>query len=205
MATTTVRTTPRMTFTALCEYLQASPTRRRSLVKEQKYPGPQIGSYAEARRRAITFAVHGTPLDPTGMDPHEEQAVQLLAANGWSVPAPTTAHPNPHQAAMTIEGVAVSAFPDVLLQATTRGATRVGALKFYFPNRDLDQQVGRWMASFLFQYLQTVAGVTDAHPDLCVVYDVRQDVSHYASRSFATLFRNVEHACREIAAVWPAV
>jgi hypothetical protein len=207
MSTATVRAEPRLAFTALCEYLQATPTRRRSLLEQQKYPtGPRVRNYNAARQRIVRFATDGVSLDADGLEPHEQEVVQCLVQHGWTVPASTCCRPDADQPAMVICGVRVSAFPDLLLRGTPRYGASAGALKFFFPREPrLSQQVGQWMASVLHYYLANVLNNGNAHHGLCIVHDVRGNVSHHATGSHARLFRNVEHACREVALLWPAV
>jgi hypothetical protein len=207
MSTGTTRIRPRMSFTALCEYLQATPTRRRTILGQQKYPsGPRVRSYNEARHRIARFAVDGVPLDPSGLDAHEREVVEILRASGWSPPSNRCSHPDPSQPQILVRGVRVSAYPDLILVGSPRDRDRTGAIKFQFPQRpDLTDPVGRWMASLLYSYRTTVLGDTATHPDLWLVHDVRQGRSFAASPSHTLLFRNVEEACREIAVLWPSV
>ena len=107
---------------------------------------------------------------------------------------------------MIIGGVEVSVYPDLLLRDDVGSDAGTGALKFYFTkSRDLDPQAGRWMASFLYQYMLYAEEEFHARPDLCMVYDARGDQCYEAGRTHVRLFQNIESACQIIGSVWPSV
>ena len=66
-------------------------------------------------------------------------------------------------------------------------------------------EVGRWLASFLYEYRVQMLGDTAAHPDLCLVYDVRNDEYYEAGKSTKKLFKNIESACVIIRSLWEVV
>lgn len=207
--TTTVRQVPRMTFSALCEYLSASPVRQLSLLRAQKFPrGGAIRSYRNALHQIGEFAVHGVPLDPQAekLEPHEQEIIMRLLEYDWRPPAPQAAFPATRREPLVLQGVEISVYPDLLLADPTGPARQTGAMKFYFrKSQKLDPNVGRWMASFLFQYKLQVEGDEDVDPDLCLVYDVRNDEYFEAGKSHKRLFNNVESACQFISAMWDSL
>lgn len=203
------RTTPRVTFSALCEFLSASPTRQISIIREQKAPKPaKIKSYTTAVQQIQDFAVNKKPLNPlaAGLEPHEQEVIEELLNNNWTPPSKTVHRPATKQPPMKVNGVEISVFPDLLLAENTAKRSMTGSMKFYCTkSRELKAEVGRWMASLLYCYSQTVLNDTDAHPDLCMIYDVREDEYYEAGKSYKRLYQNVESACQIIASLWPTV
>jgi hypothetical protein len=45
----------------------------------------------------------------------------------------------------------------------------------------------------------------NAHPDLCMIYNVRADEYYEAGKSYKRLFQNIEGACQFIGALWPSL
>jgi len=204
-----IRERPRIGFSSLCEYLSATPVRQFSILREQKYPKPfRTASYTNAIAQIQAHVVDGGALQPDGrgLKPHEREVVVQLLQDGWRCPAPHASRPQKDREPMVLRGVEISVYPDLILGDATGKSRRTGALKLYLAKgRDLDEQVGAWMASFLYQYQVTVAGDKSASPDLCMVYDVRQTKCYEAGKSHKRLFQNVETACQMIAAVWGAL
>lgn len=202
------RTSPRLTFTAICEYLDATPTRQMSILRDSKYPQSALyRSYSNAKKQVRRLAIEGQPIDllAPDLDDHEREVLKLLLDNRWSVPAPMALNPYTRQPAMTVEGVDISALPDLYLAEDGVSRRRSGALKLYMPKRELSANAGKWMASLLYTYLRDTLGDESADPGLCLVYDVRADEYHSATSSYKRLFTNIENACRMIRAVWPTL
>lgn len=202
------RVTPRITFSALCEFLSATPTRQLGILRQQKAPKPSVvKSYSGAIRQIQNFAIDKRPLNPDASDleQHEQEVIEELLNNDWSVPAAKASRPGKTNA-MKVKGVEISVFPDLLLSESTGKKSKTGALKFYCPkSRELDAEVGRWMASFLFHYSHKILADGDADPNLCMIYDIRADEYYEAGKSYKRLFQNVESACVIIASLWPTV
>ena len=204
----TVHHAPRLTFSALCQFLDATPTRQLSILRAQKYPsdGP-MKSYVAALSQVKQYLTQGTPLNPDAQNlgDYEREVLRCLVASEWRLPAGAVAtYPNTGQATMTLGGVEISTLPDLYLEQTVRGVRYTGAIKFYVSkSRELRADVGKWMASLLYRYMSDRLGDAAADPDLCCVYDVRQDEHHWATKSQKRLFQHIENACILINAVWP--
>jgi hypothetical protein len=167
-----------------------------------------VRGYANALQQAVNFAVDGTPLEPnaTDLELHEQEVVQELLSNDWVNPATSAARPPTNQAPMMISGVEISVFPDLVLADSSGKKPASGALKFYCPkSKELDPQVGRWMASFLYFYRLNIANDSNSHCDYCLIYDVRKNEYYEAGKSCKQLFHNIEGACQFISAVWPTL
>lgn len=201
-----VRESPQMTFTAMCRFLVASHVRQLSILRDQKFPHPgPIRSYDRARTQTIDFAVDGRPLDPDDLElePYEREVIGDLIEHDWSPPAPLVQRAPPERAPFVVHGVQIDVEPDLRLGDSSGRKAMSGALKLYFIKHELSPRTGRWMASLLYHDLMHVEHDPHAHPDLCLIYDVRRDEYHSAGRSYSQLFRNVESACRFIRAIWP--
>ena len=204
----TSRSTPRVTFSALCEFLSASPVRQISILREQKAPKPaHVRSYTTAIQHIQDFAINKKPLNASASDlePHEQEVILELLNNEWTPPAKKVMRPLKQQP-MKLKGVQISVFPDLLLADGNGRRSTTGAMKFYCTkSRELKAEVGRWMASFLYCYSQTILKDATADPDLCMIYDVRADEYYEAGKSYKRLFQNIESACQIIASLWPNV
>lgn len=194
-----------MTFSSLCEYLAATPTRQLSILKEQKYPrsGP-VRRYDTAMNQLLAHLVDGQPLDPDadGLEPHEQELLSDFRQVEWENPADEMKRPWTQQGAMQVQGVEISVMPDLLLE----NEDKVGALKFYLPKtRELDATVGLWMASFLYQYEARTHHKDRVDPSLCMIYDVRKGEFYGATKSYKRLFQQIESACQMISRLWPTI
>jgi hypothetical protein len=198
--------TPRITFSALCEFLHASPVRQIGIVREQKYPndGP-MKNYVSAMHQIVRHAVSGTPFVPNApnLRPHERELIEKVLENGWQCPSQVARRPSPNQPPLILNGVEISIYPDLLLG---EGAVKSGAMKVYCAKtKVIDPQVGLWMASLLYHYRTTVSGDTATHPDLCIVSDVRRNQIYRAGRNYRRLLQNVVGASQIIRGLWPQV
>lgn len=196
---------PRLSFSAMCEYLSVSERRRLSLLKEQKYPadGPKK-SYADTRERIRAFAIHQKQLSTAGMREYEGEVVTCLIDNAWTPPTSHSTRPPTRDRELLVEGVEIKAYPDLLCSDPQN--LQEGAIKFYFGKTlPLDPSVAQQMATVLYYFEREVPGNERIHPSLCTVYDVRQDLEYVASKSTKRLISNIEAACTFIAAVWPAL
>ena len=196
-----------MTFSSLCEYLSASPVRQISILKDQKYPKTSIvKSYSSAIQQIQSLAVDKRPLNPqaTGIEPHEQEVLEELLNNSWSFPSQRASRPATKMNPMKVKGVEISVFPDLLL--SDKSGKVSGSLKFYMSkSKELDAEVARWMASFLYCYKCEVEKDTSAHPNLCMIYNARTDEYFEAGKSYKRLFQNIEGACQFIGALWPVI
>jgi hypothetical protein len=193
---------PRLSFSAMCEFLKASHTRQLSLLREQAYPeeGP-IRSYQAARNVVRDFAVNGTPLTIDDLRPHEAEVIALLQQNQWALPAASASLPATTRREMSLNGVEIKAYPDLLLHDNLGR----GALKLYFAKAELSPDVGQQMANLLYYFQHEIAGDDSANANLCIVHDVRGDVEYRASKNYKRMIRNIESACEFIRVIWPTL
>lgn len=218
---------PRISVNKLGEYMVATATRRRSIVREQKRPSKAITArYGQAEAPLLQFLPRGDSgalmaaaqrlrtapastdwqrSDNTStadaLDAIARMSAELLADGLQFKPAPA------RPAKLTIGGLQVSVQPDALIVRTVRGVPSFGALKFHFirdDERALTPGAQEYVAALLHQWCATNAlrGFTPA-PALSRSVDVfRARIVPGKTRQQRAL-ANVAAACEEIVARWP--
>lgn len=198
-----------MTFTAMCRYLAASPLAQTAILREQKFPRlAHVKNYDDALAQVQRFAISGQPLDPWAreLQDHESEVIVKLLGDGWSIPADAATRPPIGKHVVSFHGVAISIHPDLTLIGKRRRKHATGALKFFFPKTyELDPDAAGWMASLLYYHRHEVLQDAIAHPDLCMVYDVRTGQAYQATGRYTALVKQVSEACRHISAIWPGL
>jgi hypothetical protein len=225
------RVSPRISINKLGEYLTATPARRRSIIKDQKYP-PEIfvtGKYNDAFDHIIDFFVRDA-LDPEGLhravavlssrptrsDPEAADlknnilALQRLIKTADSLPfADLTFRAAKQQGALlTIGKVAVSIRPELEIVAPQRGGgTKYGLLKLYLgKTHPLNEDSGQLIATTVHQFAEQHFGSPDdVDRKRCYVLDVFQGKLFVAPASYTKRRSDIEAACEEIAARWPTL
>ena len=227
------RERPRVSVAKLGEYAaDATPSRRERILRDAKFPAPYIPArYLEAAaavRRCLldggdvsaALAAEATRIAALPSMTKSEQtardcSARALRALGRRVEAlplkGVTAIPLGRPSVkLSIEGVSVSVCPQVLLARRLRaGSTQYGALLIVMRMSEaLRPRSGQAVADLLRRALATMGleqeGTID--PRLCLVVDVfHPGIFHAAERGGRRIARDVECACREIAARWPAI
>lgn len=228
---TKVRANPRISINKLGEYLTATPARRKSIIKDQKYP-PEIfitGKYNDAFDPIIDFfvrdalnpeglhrAVGALSSRPTRNDPEAADlknnilALQRLIKTADTVPfAGLTFRAAKQQGALlTIGKVAVSIRPELEIVAPQRGGgTKYGLLKLYLgKTHPLNEESGQLIATTVHQFAETHFGSPEnVDRKRCYVLDVFQGKLFIAPVSYTKRRSDIEAACEEIAARWPTL
>lgn len=78
-------------------------------------------------------------------------------------------------------------------------------MKFHMSKDPLGNEVGPTMAALLYYYHSQIIQNPTANADLCIVYDVRDKVSHVATGKHTRLLRQVQDACSMIESIWPTL
>jgi hypothetical protein len=103
-----------------------------------------------------------------------------------------------------IKGVKVSVDSDVIIKGNYRGKTYTGALKLYFSKSNkLTSDMGKTISSVVYEQLRTF--YPDASNKHCFVYDVISSKMHFASLSYTKKIQEIQHACEDIALLWPSI
>jgi hypothetical protein len=214
----------------LGEYMVASASRRRGLVRDQKRPRDfVVARYTDAYAAIREFLSNGgTDLSileraasrlesASSTSEWQEQDRQLslealeafldltdsLDLGGFKAVA---ADPDPPQ--LSIAGVSVSVRPEIVLQgARPDGSSAAGAIKLCISkNSPLGSDAGLYVATTVHQYLTDClrpGGFPEPHA--CMVIDIFAREIHIAPRSFKRRRADIEAACEEISRAWPAV
>ena len=199
-----------ISFSALCQYLSAStPTARRSIVKQQKYPtdGPML-SYVAAEQRIVSHLVDGLALRTDADQLHCKEVLETFLTTSWPTRGLEFSRPNTQQEKLQIGGVELSLKPSLLIRDAVG---RLGASKLFFrkpPSEDspqLDESVARRMASLLFYYGRDVQKLPAYTAQLCSVWRVRDGEVTVSTGRVSKLVNDVKAACVEIELLWPAV
>jgi hypothetical protein len=219
------RIDPRTSLSKLGEYLVAPPGRRRNIIQDQKNPKAFIvANYREAYGPLAECLVAGG--DPRFLDRHlhkwrtqplrsdfdarcrplcieAAEAFQVLLAAGRL--SHLTFATGIEKASLMIGGVEVSISPDVLVAGPEAGAAKIYLSKTGPLTKDVGKRPGSssYAATTLHQWVEHELGGGD--PAKCLVIDVFADEVYAAPRSNVQRRRDVESACREIAAVWPTI
>jgi len=214
----------RISVNKLGEYLNASPARRRRIVKDQKEPSAYITSrYGDARQEIVSF-LEGGMVDEDALAStaaHLRQApgsdfirqdkansadaiedfletADQLNFDGLTVQAmdPTT------PANMEIANVTVSVRPEALLRDEVTGAV-VGAVKLHFPKSfPLTDKAPDYVATALREYLAQTYDANAVDPKRCYVVDIPTHTVTCATKASKKKMSDVEAACEEINARW---
>lgn len=228
---TKVRANPRISINKLGEYLTATPARRKSIIKDQKYP-PEIfitGKYNDAFDPIIDFFVRDA-LNPEGLhravgrltsrptfsDPEASDLKNNILALERVIQAASTLPfagltfraAKEQGALLTIGKVAVSIRPELEIVAPQRGGkTKYGLLKLYLgKTHSLNEESGQLIATTVHQFAEKHFGSPDSvDRKRCYVLDVFQQRLFTAPASYTKRRSDIEAACEEIAARWPTL
>lgn len=223
------RTAPRISVTKLGEYTDATPARRRAIVRDQRERRTFIViRYEQARPPLVDYFASGA----TNPDPIIDQVGALAAAHGSSdfqtqdfqLSAEAleafldisddfdleglTAVAGPHAPPrLPISGIDVSVRPDLVLRGTFRGKKVVGALKFHFSKTGLlSEDAGLNIATVLHQYAEAhlLATGETASARHCAVLDVFAKRWYRAPTAYRMRRQTIAAACQEVALWWHA-
>lgn len=141
-------------------------------------------------------------LDLRGMTP-----VQLPEHAAHGVAAEHAAREAvPERAALDVEGVRVSVYPDLVLEGhDRRGRRQVGALKLHFPKAHPHTETSaEYVATLLRMHAQRhMLHRGHVSEDACVVVDVFAGRIVSAPRGHVRRWRDIGAACDEIRRAWP--
>ncbi len=219
------RSAPRISISKLAEYIVAPPGRRRTLLRDQKYPSTFIVSkFREAYPALVDVMLHGGDVrlldryvaewrGRKPSSPFEAENLQLcieaLCAFRPRLLDGTfkklSFESGRSEAYLPIGGVNVSVRPDLLIPGD-----ETGALKFYLVKStpltpDLPHKPGSssHASSMLHHWVENEFG--DADPRRCKIVDVFAGVVYTAPARYTKRRDDAQAACEELALVWPAI
>jgi hypothetical protein len=223
-----IRTEPRCSLNKFGEYLIATPTRRDTIVRQQKYAKPFITArYTLAQDYMARFFESGLDAQViqtgiqkisgmAGMRNNDEHLQSCLDALEAFLPIAYWQFqdvvfqkmPFNAPASMQVNGVTISARPEVLVYGQDRRGNRIiGGIKLHCSKSHLlTHDAAEYVAVGLFEYLlqqKDLAGVPKSN--LCAVVDVFNGSVTYAPSTYKRKLNDINAGCVEYALKWRAI
>lgn len=220
---------PTMSARDLADYMVASETARRTIVRDSKYrPIARIMQHNEAKMAVSKFVRSGGD-DPTQLTDTATQLRSRMADNDFErdlydhnadyiekfaevhrkieMPVAELMAAGAYQP-LTANGVKVS--PDIqfrLKRITRTNKIKVGASVLrYAKGKAAPEEACMWHSAFLFGYLgETGDGTVEPEHKLCLTIDAYAGIAHAAPTDAVRRFSNMLAACASIAERWPNV
>ncbi len=225
-----VRVTPQMSLMLLGEYMSASFSRKRTILREAKFPKDFIvPQYQPAQKAASCYLARGggsreqltSDIDAMLAGSSKSrwfqirdklclQAVSCVLAleSELKLEDLDVTIGNDFRHRLTLGGVTVSVYPDILLRGTDRKGPFAGALKFrYGKTKAVTDAWGAASATILHLFAeQHLAGEeVRAERRHCRIIDVFAGKLFVAPESFKTRRKDIEAACWNIKNIWEHV
>ncbi len=229
MVSTESRVTPRISCTKLGEYMVSSPTRRRRIIQDQKWPSDFIVPlYTEAqeviagfvRRGATDAAIIERAIDrllhaPTKSDwAKQKNSLCIDAVKSFMNVAPlldlkgyTMRQTGNRQPKLKMAGVVISVRPELVVRYRDRNSDSAGAIKLYFAKGNpLNDKAANYVGTILHEFSQAfLEPRKTAKPRDCLLIDVFAETVFAAPRATKKRRKELDDACQEIAAVWNSI
>lgn len=221
----------RISVNKLGEYIEATPTRRRRIVLDQKEPMTFITNrYSKAREAAIEYLSNGfddeiiiKAIDDlentTSKKANHENDIQnsilflqylldydisnQIDFKGLEI---TKYHGNNPK--LNINNVNISVNPDLVISGTIRNKKIKGAIKLHIAKTNtLTRETAKNVATLIHQFTQDHLIEKDETADLryCISLDAFANIVESAPKSFLMRRRNIKYACTEIDMWWKKV
>ncbi|KAB2910260.1 MAG: hypothetical protein F9K29_25215 [Hyphomicrobiaceae bacterium] len=235
---TRIRTEPRISANDLARYMVATDTGKIGIIRRAKEaPAAVVLRYKDARsglREALRDAVNEKRILAATRDKLEQKArdgsvrpflrddaeksIEVLDAfagmrnqlAGFDYVAAPKQQPE-----LTLAGVAVSVYCDLLIHRTHKEEEQIGGLLFRLTKAEDDESdraaekrrdMGAYAATLVHMHVATnLSGNRKPHHTLCWSVDVQHQELHQAPRTYVSRAQNLENACRFIAAMWNRV
>lgn len=228
MAGTIERTLPRISLNKLGEYMTATPSRRRQIVRDQRRPkGFLLPRYNEAQAAIVrcltapepnladivadirrlaasasrsTWEAQRNALCTAALEAFLEIGDQFIDTSQFTLSRAPQRPP-----LLTYGEVSISVRPELIVRAVGRTrASRVGAVKLYFSKTTpLREAGGTIAATALADFAEQFLAMNEkVDPRLCQVVDVFAHTIYRASRARVRPHADLLAACDEIARAW---
>lgn len=219
---------PRISLNKLGEYLDATVTRRRTIVKDQKKP-PGAGIvtryshvttalaeyFEDSNRSYLLGRIEKLKADKSGTEWQREDRqlsaevlvklidlVEEIDLTGVRVISSPAGSP----AAIQVKGVRVSVRPDFLVVLEKDPEIVVGAIKLsHNKQHALQKMACECVATMLWRYLQQTFPAAKVDLKKCLSISTPLKLLVSAPKSYKARNEAMDAACEEIAARWPAV
>jgi hypothetical protein len=219
------RRDPRISLNQLTEYLVATPARKRTILRQQKYPSAyQTIYYQEAQdtiQRFITEDLSNEEILLSAIDDICSRSFtgsyekNKNASNAEALESFYDFYKNINllnfrplvapddQPKILVGNVNLSVRPEILL---SDGEGKVaGAIKLYFSKRSeayLDDRSGKYPSAILYEYLRRQNPDCKPLQKACIVIDVFNKRQFSAPKSYTRALRDIEVTCEDIAILW---
>lgn len=220
-----VRNAPRISMLKLAEYAVASAGRRRTLLRDQRYPPTyKVTPYSEAYSAISEALICGG--DPKVLDAYIEDWSHRRATSDFQADsfklccAAAVAFKSllvggalakyefgdgVRDAYLDVGGVKVSIRPDALITGPVDGALKLCFSKGSPLTADQGKRFGSasYAAAVLHQWVGT--RVVEASPKACLVVDVFAGTVHRAPMHSVSRRRDLTASCEEISKLWISI
>ena len=219
---TKVNKEPRFSVNKLGEYLTANSSRRKAIIKDQKYPSPFItGMYKEVRQAIINYVIKDyddsiifdaiEKIKKSSLKDNEKEN-SILALNETlmadlpnldGIKKTRYKGKNPK---VRVEGLDISVNPDIILKK----GDKVGCLKIHViktPSNRLNDEARKLVGTMLQEFTErhVISGSEEADTKLCISIDCFGNSHDIAPKSNKRRWLNIHAACEEIVLRWPSV
>ncbi len=216
----------------LGEYIMSRGARQRKILYDRKYPDPEfnMGMYHREATEAVSQYIAGGAIDPSPLDKQLyalEQIVTEKVGTARRINAnidalerfsnmlddidlmkaePSFGPHNPPK--LTFHNVEISVRPEIVLRATIKGKTHVGAWKLHFSKTHPHSEESAGYVSAVVQEfcrLHLAAHDEVVNPSFCQVIDVASATVFKGVKSTKSRMNDVAAECQNIAALWPTI
>jgi hypothetical protein len=224
-----VRQQPQLSLNLVGEYMSSSFVRRRSILRQAKFPEPYIGPrYEPARKAAALYLASGGDRDQlvsdleamlTGSERSrwfEQRSLLCRQAIDCILRLEAALKLDPLDVAfggdikhrMEIAGVTVTVVPDLIVRGSNRKGPFVGAIKFrYVKDSCVSESWTKYSTTLLHQFVEEQLSDEDRMADRrhCRFVDVFAGRIYEAPENFAKLRDEITAACEQIRDLWRSV
>lgn len=220
-------TKPKISVNKLGEYITSSPTRRKSIVQNQKNPSNFIvARYTETREAYVNYII--SKLDKSVMDNAKETLVAKQTSSDFqandkatsiealacfeSISFPDLSNFEVSRfdgsAKIDISGVDVSINPDLIFRGVYRGKNIIGAIKLHIiKTAPLNEEARKTVATILHQFVEDILKTDDetAPVEFTFSIDIFAHKCEKAPKSYKKRRTDVQAACEEYALWWEKI
>lgn len=221
-----VNTEPRISLNKLGEFLTTSPSRRRRILMDQKYPSTFIVARYNDAENAISDFISNGLQDFSVLDVALKELDEKTVNTEWEAQTKSLNYEaldsfydfadqiefhdsefvrvNKREvSSMVFDEVAISVRPEILIYRDNKNDKQIGAVKLFFSkNNSLTKQSGEYIASLLMRYLKEFGEECVPSHKICCVVDVFAQQIYFAPASYKRRMADVMAACQEISAIW---
>ena len=214
---------PRFSVNKLGEYLTANSSRRKAIIKDQKYPSTFIVSkYKEVKQaiikyiikdydeKVITEAIAKIKNSSSLKDTDKENSIlalrEILKTDMPNLDGIKKTRYKDGNPKVNVDGLDVSINPDIILKK----GNKIGCLKIHVVKTEknrLNEEARKLVGTMLYKFTEThvVSEAEEAEIKLCISIDCFGNSHDIAPKSNSRRWLNIHAACEEIVLRWPSV